>query len=113
MIAKADAEQIEHFAFIPISRTPDGKDGIDFGSTAVELAFEAQAFIAVERMEMIDEVKAGLHRMPVCGGNGAETNELKLAFEQAADLDDLSRRDLEGLFAVTERAALSPTRLFR
>ena len=55
----SDAEQIENFAFVPIGPAPDAVDGIDFRVLAADLAFQAQAFVALERMQMIDNFKRG------------------------------------------------------
>src|SRR5947209_4652441 len=95
MVSEPDAEHIEHLALVPICRTPHGGGRIDRGILAWQAAFQAQALIARDRMQMIDHLEARLGRIAVYCRHGAQSLELPFILEKAASLDQLFRSKLD------------------
>src|SRR5579862_10050247 len=102
MIAEAHAEQVESFALEPVGPAPDGCDGIDLRVVAGKARLDPNAKIPLERMEMIDHFEAGLGGVAVDPRDGAQTHELLVLLEEAADGNDLPGGDLEREFAAIE-----------
>src|ERR1700691_4198770 len=91
MITELDAEKIEHLALMPIGGAPDAIYGIDLGIVAVHFTFDAQAGIPFDRVEMIDDFKSRLGRIPVNGGEAAEADKFFFVLKIAAETDDVRR----------------------
>src|ERR1019366_4410567 len=99
MIAERNAEQVEHLALMPVGRAPHAEHGVDFRIRAAHFAFDADALVSFYGVQMIDDLEAGLVRMPVDGGQPAEANIFLFILEIAAQVDDLRRVRNMGRFA--------------
>ncbi len=95
VVVEGNAEEIENFALIPVGRAPDGCNGIDRRGGTADANFEAQTFVAGKRVQVVDDLKAGLDRVTVDGGDSAEADEVEVAFEFGANFDDFCGLDFE------------------
>ena len=69
MVAEADAEHIEHLAFVPVRPAPDGvTESISWFSRDAGTS-DAGARCSIERMQQIDHFEARLVGQPVDGGD--------------------------------------------
>ena len=90
MVPEKDAEHVENFTFVPVGSAPDRIYRVDFGAISVEAAFDAQSHISFERMQVINDLKPRLGRMPIDRGDAAQADELFIALQITAQIDDLA-----------------------
>src|SRR5437899_10580885 len=96
MIEEAYAEEVEHLALIPIGAAPDSGDRFNCGVRAREAALQAQAFIAFDTVQVIDNFKAGFGGVAVYRGDRADADEFLIILEKSANARDFGWSDLQG-----------------
>ena len=104
MVEEAHAEEVEHFAFIPVGAAPDAGDGIDCGLGARQAALQAQALIAFDGVQVVDDFEARFGGVAVDGGDRAHTDESPVVLQKSADAGDFGRSDLQRQLAMCELA---------
>src|SRR5882757_5021072 len=89
MVAERDAEQVENLAFVPIGRVPDAVNRVDRRIGPAHFAFDADARITFYRVQMRNDFKARLRRMPVDRGESTKPDIVLFVLEIAGKSDDL------------------------
>src|SRR5260370_7982064 len=107
MIEEADAEEVEHFALIPVGATPDSGDGFNHRILARQAALQAQPLIAIDAVQVVDNFEARFGRIAIHRGNRAQADEFLIVLEKSADTADLARRNLHRKLAALELASFA------
>src|SRR3954451_22872463 len=87
MIAKRNAEQIEHFSLVPVSAPPDRCHGIYF-SPLTNRDAQPESSGVPERVEDINDLEARLTGPPIHRCYCAKTVEARLSFKQLTNGND-------------------------
>src|ERR1035441_5919769 len=95
MVEESEAEEAENFPFVPVGAAPDAGDGIDGGLGAREAALQAQALVAFDGMQVVDDLEARFGGVAIDGGDRAHTDEFPIVLQKSANAGDSGRSDLQ------------------
>src|SRR5215472_10182338 len=99
MVPEANAEQVERLALIPVSRPVDGNRGFDFRIRAGNACLQPEAALVRHGLQVINDFKARLGGISIDAGNRSEPFEFVILFQTPESVQDVFRRDLDGLLA--------------
>jgi hypothetical protein len=100
MPLKANTEEIEDLALHPVGSGPDGGEGLGGGVAAGETHAQAKFFAALNRGQLVIELKARLERKAVDAGEVGEEVEVEAGIlaEALGSGAEEFRRDDDGDF---------------
>src|ERR1700722_11145358 len=98
MSAEADAEKVEDFALEVVRAGPDGGDGFEGGTAAVEANLQADALFFRNREQVVHDFETRLLRMPVDAGDVRKVVEraIRVVTQKRAGFADGGALDVEG-----------------
>src|SRR5262245_40201822 len=102
MVEETNTEQVENLALVPASTPPDPGHGLDRRIRPGQTALQTQPLLALNAVQMVDNLQARLRGIPVYCRHRAQANELLVVFEKTANAGDLSRSYLQRQFAAFE-----------
>src|SRR5262249_8462815 len=94
-VAETNAKQVEDLALIPVRAAVDAVHRVGLRDGPARFDLEPDPKLPRHRLQVINDLKPRLARIPINRRNAAQTLELLMLLEECTDLDDAVRGNLE------------------